>query len=579
MPVPKGYTLDASPTLPAGYTLDAPPASAQPAPEQPPLGASKTPPSMFQTMKDNFNAGTQHVPTAGLKSIIQNIGAGGGDTLRSIKHMVDGSPAAPPRTAMDIANEGGQTVHSFLGDPTAYLASQVGQAGTGLLLGEAGGRALAALPSVPKIAGQVIRKPFTGAIDEPIVNTTTTPRLRYQAAKRVGVNLDLSDATNSAIPRNVKAFGQDSLAGNGVYERAKVSNIGALNNAADQTLEGFSPYDRETGGVKLQEALKTNQEALKTASNEGHGEIQRKYGDMPVSDPRTLSDVGSYINKQNKVHYSQFPSLKPGRVASVVDDAANFGNTIMPTVGDALKARSGILDMYQNNPEIVKSAADAQLQQLVGATHDTVMDSLPASAQKTLRDAQLKFKEMKQVYDNPSSPYYDAVRTANPTSKVAGIGSQTPEAVRQLMSRAGDEGTGVVRRGVAEKMLGTAAGNDAYNFKTFPRQLSKLPADYAGELYKPEQLSRLKDISSTAQALEKDLNSSGTAKQGQKIAEAVGLIPSGGLPLLQYPLARIMNSPKLVDWMMRDAQEKVPATTLKRLPVPLVIPDRKNGTR
>jgi hypothetical protein len=245
-------------------------------------------------------------------------------------------------------------------------------------------------------------------------------------------------------------------------------------------------------------------------------------------------------------------------------------------VSDALKARSGILDLYRSNPDLVKTASDAQLQQLVGATHDAVMDSLPTSAQENLRNAQLTFKELKGTYDNPSSPYYDAVRTPNPSLKVQGIGPKTPEMVRDVLKRIGPEGQGILQRGESERMLGTAPGSEEYNFRSFPTQFSRLPSDYGRELF-GNRLSQLKDISDTSSALSKDLNPSGTAKQGQKFAEAVGLLKTGGIPLLQYPLAKAIASPNVVNFMMRGSTPSA-ASNLLRLPL-ATAPLLKNGTR
>lgn len=446
--------------------------------------------------------------------------------------------------------------------------------------------ALKGAGNVAKVIPDAARARLAASVDEPMVGTATTPRARFEAAKRLGVNLDLADATNSPVATSLKAVGRNSLAGEPVYEKAKAANIAALGNSTDQTLSSMSPLDREAGGVRLQDLLKEDQQRLKTASDVGHGEIHRDYGDMPLRDPSQIAQVGDYLQKQGARHAEQFPSLQTPKVDAIVGDASRFGRPAPPAVGppagtytpptisEALKARSGILDVYQNNPELVKSAADAKLQTLVGATHDAIMDSLPAGAQKTLRGAQLAFKEMKQTYDSPSSPLYDAVRTASPSSKVSGIGPATPESVRGVISRVGEEGRGILQRGTAEKLLGTAPGTDGYNFRSFPTQLSRTPTDYASELF-GDHLGKLQDISDTSQALSKDLNPSGTAKQGQKIGEALAIPHMAGAPLLQYPLARLMTSPSVVDWAMRQPQPLVARPQGVR---PLLLPYQRTGT-
>ena len=447
-----------------------------------------------------------------------------------------------------------------------------------------------ALQSIPGAIGDAIRAPLTRAADEVIPGTSITPRARYAAAQRLGVNLDLADATNHPALNAAKSFNRDSLLGSGVYDKAKASNISTLGSATDATLNSMSPLDREAGGARLQGLLKEHQASLKADSDAGHSAIQSQYGDSPLANPGIVANSADAINAEQARSYSQFPSLRPGKTAAIVDDASRFGRPVPPitgdvpdafdppTVGDALKARSRILDVYRNNPDIVKTEADSQLQRLVGATHESVMDSLPAPAQKTLRDAQLSFKAAKE-YDNNQSPYYDAIRTTSPSTKVTGIGPATPESVRDLVSRVGPEGQGIVQRGVTEKLLGTDPGTGGFNFKAFPRTFANLPDEYGKELL-GGNLSRLQDISDTSQALSKDFNPSGSAKQGQKVVEAVKL--ATGVPLLQYPLARLINSPAIAEWAMRQPAAAAMLTP-SRLRIPAaaslpLLPQRTTGT-
>ncbi len=469
----------------------------------------------------------------------------------------------------------------------------------GAAMGAAGDMLGQALPEVAPGVWNAIKnpvdtllKPLRANLDETIPGTSITPRMRYDAAQRLGVNLDLADATNSGPAQAVKHFNRDSLVGSGVYDKAKANNLAALGNSTDEAVTNMSPLNREAGGVQLQNDLKAHHEALKADSDAGHGLIDQQYGDRPIANPGTISGEASSIANQNARGYTQFPSLKPGKVAAIVDDAQRFGVSDLngaegpasshevPTVSDALRARSGIMDVYRNNPDLVKTSSDAQLQRLVGATHSAIMDSLPEDAQGTLRNAQLSFKAAKE-YDNPSSPLYDAVRTSNPSSKVTGIGPATPENIRDLRTRVSPDGLGVVQRGVAEKALGTDPGTGGYNFRTFPQAFSRIEPQYASELFGAKHLGPLSDVSSTAQALSKDLNPSGTAKQGQKVAEAFSMLPTGGAPLLQYPLARLMNSPRLIARVMQEAPAAdrltLPAASAPLAPAAPLI--RMNGIR
>jgi hypothetical protein len=99
----------------------------------------------------------------------------------------------------------------------------------------------------------------------------------------------------------------------------------------------------------------------------------------------------------------------------------------------------------------------------------------------------------------------------------------------------------------------------APNFKTFGTQLNRIPADYRAELYTLPQNQTLRDISTTSNLLSQDFNPSGSATMGQTALEAGAIVaapfhPVGALgPLLQYPVAKLMNSPAIVERLMKPA--------------------------
>jgi hypothetical protein len=499
-------------------------------------------------------------------------------------------------TAPDTSTATGPT-EPTLGD-AAKFGANVGGNLAGLYQG--GERPLENVP------GKILRAPFTTAVDEPMAGGLT-PRQRFGAAKRVGVNLDLADATGSGLPKMLKAINQDSLFGSSVNEAAKTGRVAALNDSGTGLLGELSPLDGEAGGKRLQDLLKSNQKGLLDSSREGYGTIAQRFGDNPVADPTAISSIADRLKSTDAQHLQEFPSLGMGKVGAVIDDAAKYGKAATPpvkmsglvdeagspiassiqppspkspVVRDAIKARSGILDMYQNNPELVKSAADAHLQQLVSGADNAISGSLGDEGLGIWRDANSKYKEMKGTYDNPSHPYYSAVRTPTPSTLVQGIG-KTPEMLRDLVQRTGPEGSGIVQRGVAEKLMQTPSGDS--NMGRLPGNLARLPEEYGQQLF-GEHLPRLNDLSSASQALAKDLNPSGTAKQTQKLAEAAAFLPTGGAPALQYPIAKFLNSPRIVDWMMKDTSS--PATKSGNKIAPAIMPalqplavQKKTGTR
>lgn len=103
--------------------------------------------SLFQKAKDNFNAATQGAKTgdSGVKSVIEDIGAGGGDVIRSLAHPIDtlNAMTSHPEASFALAAHalGDDTAINKLNEtPNPSLARTVGQIGTGAILGEAAGR-------------------------------------------------------------------------------------------------------------------------------------------------------------------------------------------------------------------------------------------------------------------------------------------------------------------------------------------------------------------------------------------------------------------------------------------------------
>jgi hypothetical protein len=142
---------------------------AAPAPIAPPVEKS-----LFQQAKDNFNAHTQHVPTIGAESVLQNFGAGGGDVLRSIYHVFD---KQPEKSLDQQYADAQQNMDNFSKDPVAGYASAAGQAGTGLLLGAAAGKVIGATSSKlsapqPTVSGQNYAIPHAQAFEGAIAPAT-----------------------------------------------------------------------------------------------------------------------------------------------------------------------------------------------------------------------------------------------------------------------------------------------------------------------------------------------------------------------------------------------------------------------
>jgi hypothetical protein len=449
--------------------------------------------------------------------------------------------------------------------------------------------------SIPGLAKDAIR----GPINEPIAGGTLTPATRYASAKRLGVNLDAADATNSPLFGAVKRVNSNSLFGGPTYEAAKGQNTSALTGSTDRFLTGLYDGDRESGGLAIQKALQRNQQGLYGSATDGFESLPRN---IPIPGLEEVGKTAQSIVRQNSAYQDLFPSLKPTKAMNVVGDVGGLGSTApaplkmspfvnesgqpipssaqapppqSPSFGTGQQLRSDLLDFYRNNPDIVQNQGNGFIQRLAGQTDDALTNASSALTPDqlgTFRAANADWKDMKATYDDPSSPFYHAVRTENPSSLYGGIGSKTPENARNILGRLSPNGispgdspaVGALRRGTVESALKTT-NDGSPNFRTFGTQLNRIPADYRAELFSPDQNRGLYDIANTSNALSQEFNPSGSGHQVQKLGEAASLFQSpvtalSGHPLLaaapvaynaaQYGAAKLMNSPALVDRLM-----------------------------
>jgi hypothetical protein len=447
---------------------------------------------------------------------------------------------------------------------------------------------------IPGIAKDAIR----GNINEPIAGGTLTPAARYASAKRLGVNLDAADATNSPLFGAVKRVNSNSLFGGPTYDAAKAHNTSALTGSTNSFLDQMYPGDRESGGTAIQKALKQNQSSLQSRATAGFDSLPQNISVPGLEDVgKTAQDMAA----QNSAYQGLFPSLTPKKTMGVVGDVSGLGPQppqpirLSPFTDEsgkpipssiqtpprqpesfstAQKLRSDLLDFRRNNPDIVANQGDALIGNLAGKTDEAITGAsslLNPQQLQTFRDANAAWGDMKQTYDDPSSPFYHAVRTDNPSSLFGGIGSKTSENARNLGSRLGDA-IQPLRRGTVEGALKTT-NDGSPNFRTFGTQLNRIPADYRAELFSPDQNRSLYDIANTSNALSQEFNPSGSGHQVQKLGEAASLFQSpvtalSGHPLLaaapvaynaaQYGAAKLMNSPAFVERLMSPTIRRSP---------------------
>lgn len=480
------------------------------------------------------------------------------------REMPTGEPNPVAAAYQAVAPGGWQAV--------ANVAPMAGQALVGGALSEA----------VPAIASDVreaagagagkVRGLIAGDVNAPIPGTEVSPATRYAAMQRTGVMPNAAEAAASTPLKVAQKYNQNSMTAADTYANARAANLAALNRFTDRTLDQMSPVGPEEGGGLVQQGLKNAQANLQQQATQGFTALDEAMGSRKMSGA-TIQETAQKIYDANKDYMAAHPELAPGNAWKVVKDLAGEGNTPAFTsrpmsFGEVHQLRSDLLEMVRTNPDIVKNQAGAWLQQLANAADQTITKGatgLSPEGTQTFRDANEAWANMKGTYDNPSHPFYQAVRTPSPSTLVNGI-SRTPEMAKALSQALGPDGIGPVQRGVAEKLLGSTK-EGGYNFKTFQGQWNKLPQSYRDALFTPAQQQAFADIGNAGTVLHEEINPSGTAKLGQGQKEmmegtgAVGMAATGHPLLLggtaayhaaQYALGRLMNSPTFVDWLMRD---------------------------
>jgi hypothetical protein len=437
---------------------------------------------------------------------------------------------------------------------------------------------------------------LAGDVNAPIVGTEPplTPAARYASMQNMGLQPNAAEATNSTPLNMAEKVNQNSLTAAPTYAAARAANLAALKRFTDRTLDAMSPYGPEEGGAAVQQGLLQGHADLKTAATEAFKNLDAQVGDQPMPGAAGLRQQAQAILDENAPYYKLHPELEPTKAMAIVRDLAEAkaparpapvvipGFTGSPAVSEVVeprvptyselhRVRSDLLDFNNTNPDLVKNQANGWISQLAGAADQAITSgegALTPAQLDNFRDANGAWKFMKDTYDNPSHPFYQAVRNPSPSTLVNGGSgiSRTPEMVRTLEGILGPEGMGPIQRGVAEQMLRTTK-EGGYNFKTFQGQWNKLKPAYRDALFTPEQRQQLADIGNAGTVLHEDLNPSGTAKLGQGQAEmlegsgAIGAAATGHPGALagtaayhatQYALGKLMNSPTFVDWLMRD---------------------------
>ena len=569
-----------------------------------PKQSAPAPKGWWQTAKDNFNAGTQ--PPAPATSVldmlnphrlVQSFGAGAGDVVRSVANL---ATPPTPRTADQIADQGGQQVHAFVQDPVGAYARTAGQAATGALAGEIGSKAVQGVSGLPDTAARAVVGPD---VDRVIPGDTVTPRQQYVAAKNQGVQLDLAQAGGGTVAKAAKRVTENSLLGKGLFEKLQAQNIGAVNGAAQQLMDSATnvPMSREDFGNLAKTRLADSQQAMNGQAGELFDQLTKEAG----SSQPDLADVRAQAQKiisDNQGYYANHPELLKGgsgqawsivnslakdkapapsttTVSPILDSSGKSITTTMPgaaptpdTWTDLHRLRTDLMDQYRS-PDIVGSRAEGWLKQLTGAV-DTSMtgasSGLSPAQTATFRTANDIYGQMKDTFDNTQSKLYHVVRAPDGLTAANQLADVKPEVARFIMAQA-PELLPQMQRQVISRLL-NPAGNEVMDLRNLPSRFGRAQKESLEGVLSPQQIQNMGDLARTSRLVYADVNPSGSGKVAQAAAEsgvigtsllgaAAGLFSgdvrevAGGLAPAAYAganrvAAKALTSPGLVDRVM-----------------------------
>src|ERR1700733_2988414 len=267
----------------------------------------------LKTGVHNFGARVANSGVALLKPLISPISAGKDILARG------GFPLTPDAIKAASYNpsgpDAGATVENMLGDAAMGLLSH----GASSLVSD-----------IPGMA----RTAIAGDVKKPMAGSNISPLERYQAAKRVGVNLPPAQATNSSLLKPLDWINREGLLNAPMHEKLGAANAAALTestdellnrmspadpdtggriiqdrlrapfvdlqNQAHEALEDLSPLGREQGGARLQSLLKGNQGELKTTGGEREQATRDAYGDLPISSYDPMRSTARTVLQQNE---------------------------------------------------------------------------------------------------------------------------------------------------------------------------------------------------------------------------------------------------------------------------------------
>ncbi len=293
----------------------------------------------------------------------------------------------------------------------------------------------------PNAAEATASGPLSQAVRVNQSSLTAAPAYaRARSANLAALNRFTNEKLVSASPQPTDA-GLDTVQND--LQRTRSSIEAAHYAQASHILDHASPVGPEEGGAAVQRGLQSAQASLQDDAAQGFEDLDAFTGNRKLSGA-TIQQTAKNIYDSYADYAAQHPSLVPAEAWKTVKELAGADNDFQSKpmgFSEVQQLRSDLLEKARKNPDIVNNQAGGWLERLAQAADQTMTEGaggLNPEGVKMFRGANEAWAKMKGTYDNPSHPFYQAVRTQSPSTLVNGI-QQTPEMAKMLAVELGPE--------------------------------------------------------------------------------------------------------------------------------------------
>lgn len=473
----------------------------------------------------------------------------------------------------------------------------------GQLTSDASARTPIAQPQAPmaaKAASKILgggekamaKKPLPGAT---AAGNASNAEVRNYAASK-GIDLLPGQATQAKGLQTLQAVGERTIVSPGVLpdvlEKQKAS-FGTLVDDFKTRVGTEAIPDTEAAGTSLKSQAQHGLDNLKQSAQADYQAFQQQAGDIPVdlsdvkakasaslaSQAEALKNVpAQYANPVRNVlkklsDLQAGPEADPATLKSFNDAVESYG--LNPQQQTALRAKLGLPDEagsaavkmstaqqlrsayldisrdYTGNvPKSVQRYA-AQAAKDIDAAMAKAADSVGATDQ--WRQANGKWKQLQQTFNNPEHPLYKVLQESDPSkvpTRLLGKGSYggSPQTVRQLQEAGID--LSPLKREVAQQIA-----DKNFALTNGGRGLSGYSTEFLKTLYSPEEFNELTTMGRVGRAIKFEMNPSGTSNVMEGHRQIHGIIHRTAGAVVGPIASRITTSKALARATMGDVAQ------------------------